>query len=128
MAGLINQGKHKGSLRDIKYTGHKDVDVSKDNPVIKCMRTYIQVMPEDEEKSSVLIMPDDNRHKVRIMTVIKCGAWKTEIEGEYLDIMEFKVGDRVLIAELGKVEFEVDGKFVYFVEVTNVIAILKDKE
>lgn len=127
--GLINQGGHSSTLKEVKGQDWKDVDVTENNPVCRCMRTYIQVMPEAKEKSEIekagFIMPDnEKRHKNRIMTVIRCGEYMAEIEGVYRSVSEVNVGDRVLVAELGKVEFEVDGKFVYFVEASNIIAVL----
>ena len=115
------------SNKDATDIKGKDIDVSEFNPVDRCLRNYVQVMPEKEKESkSGLILTDPNfRHKIKVMVVVKVGKGLRCSDGSYLEIPEFDEGDRVLVPEMGKKEFEVDGKWVYFIECGSIICKLK---
>jgi len=102
-----------------------DVGVNEMNPVDRCLRNYVQVMPEQEKESVIMFSDPSFRHKIKVVRIVKVGKGLRCSDGNYLEIPEFEEGDRVLVPELGKMEFEVDGKWVYFVECGSIICKLK---
>ena len=88
-------------------------------------RLVVEAVNEMETHSSGIIIPDTvSKGKPKKGKVVAAGNGKIDNNGKLVP-MEVKVGDVVLLKEWGATEVKVDGKELYIVDQSDVLAILE---
>lgn len=86
-------------------------------------RVVVKVMEQEEKTKGGIVLPDTAKEKPQKGEVVAVGPGKLLDSGERAP-MEVKVGDRIIYAQYGGTEVEVEGDEYLILRESDILAIL----
>jgi chaperonin GroES len=86
-------------------------------------RLIVEVLEEEEQTISGIVLPDTAKEKPQRGTIIAAGEGRRDDDGDRIPL-DVKVGDEVLFAKYAGTEFKLDDEDLLILSEKDVLAVL----